>query len=139
MMTNHGKETEVKTMFVLMSHEMTPVQIEDARSRWGVGRFVTVPCPLWGQIPPEADSVCDAVEPARAFLRREARPGDLLLVQGDFGATVAMIGEARKLGLTPLYATTRRVADERVEGDRVVTTRHFEHVRFRVYETECIS
>lgn len=138
-MTIHSKETSVKTMFVLMSHEMTPIQIEDARSRWDVERFVTVPCPLWGQILPKADSVCDAVEPARAFLHREARPGDLLLVQGDFGATVAMIGEARKLGLTPLYATTRRVAEERVQGDRVVTTRHFEHVRFRIYETECIS
>jgi len=66
-----------------------------------------------------------------------AKKGDLLLVQGDFGATVCMISFAKKLGIVPIYATTCRKVEERVEGDRIITLRHFEHVRFRRYETDC--
>ena len=39
------------TMFILMSHAMTPVQIEDAKNNYGVTTFVEVPNKYWGQIP----------------------------------------------------------------------------------------
>jgi hypothetical protein len=55
-------------------------------------------------------------------------------VQGDFGATFAMIQFAYKLGMLPVYATTQRRAVESRDGDKIVTTRVFEHVRFRIYE-----
>jgi len=129
--------TREKTLFVLMSHEMTPAQIEDAKNNWNITRFITVPSDRWGQIPAEASSVCPFLAPIFAFLRDHAQAGDLLLVQGDFGATVAMVAFANRLGLTPIYATTRRIVTEKIEGDRIVTTRTFEHVRFRSYETVC--
>jgi len=126
-----------KTLFLLMSHEMTTTQIDDARKNWSIGHIVKVPSEHWGQIPADAASVCPSLEEVFAFLRQEAYPGDLLLVQGDFGATVAMVSFARRLGIEPIYATTRRVAHEKVQGERIVTVRTFEHVRFRAYEFEC--
>ncbi len=120
-----------------MSHALTPLQIEDAKQNWDVDDIKKIPCPQWGRIPPDIESVCDAILPAKRFLRKESKPGDLLLVQGDFGATVNMIGFARLLGLIPVYATTKRMIQERIEGDQIVTTRRFEHVRFREYEETC--
>ncbi|BDY11974.1 hypothetical protein HCR_02860 [Hydrogenimonas cancrithermarum] len=73
--------------------------------------------------------------PLRTRILEEGMPGDILFVQGDFGATCAMARWASSRGLVPVYATTKRRAIEKVEGDRVTTTRVFEHVRFRVYET----
>ena len=127
----------MKTMFVLMSHDLTPAQKEDARMRWGVEEFVTVPAARWSQIQADAESVCPHVEDAKRFLDGKAGEGDILLVQGDFGATVNMVAYARSRGLVPVYATTKRETRERVEGDSVVTVRVFTHVRFRVYEEAC--
>ena len=132
--TNHKGEIRMKKLFVLMSHEMTPIQKENARRNWGVDEFVVVPSRWWGQIPADADSVCPYTKEIKSWLDTHANKGDMLLVQGDFGATVDMIAYARKRGLVPVYATTKREAQEKIEGDNVVTTRVFVHVRFREYE-----
>ena len=123
-----------KTMFILISHTLTDSQREDARKNWNVGEFKNVPSRWWGQIPADAESVSPYLSDIVSYLGREADSGDLLLIQGDFGATVAMTQWAKTRGLVPLYATTRRVAREHTEGERVITTREFRHVRFRRYE-----
>jgi len=120
-----------------MSHEITPLQREDAHEVLGVGRIVEVPSKWWGQIPAEEESVCDYTAEIERWLKQEAKAGDMLLVQGDFGATVRMVQFARDIGVIPVYATTNRVSKEVVDGDRVTTVREFRHVRFRRYETEC--
>jgi len=125
-----------RTLFILLSHPLTETQREDARKHWGVTRFLEVPSRWWGQIPADAESVLPYLEEIVRFLEREASEGDLLLAQGDFGATVAIVHWARERGLLPLYATTRRVARERSDGERIITTREFRHVRFRPYEFE---
>ena len=123
-----------KTMYILMSHAMTPAQKTDAQKTFGIENFEVVPSKWWGQIPAEADSVKPYTEPIKQWLDARAAEGDVLLVQGDFGATADMIAYARSRGVKPVYATTRRVAEETVQGDSVITTRRFEHVRFREYE-----
>lgn len=122
------------TMFILMSHDLTPAQKSDAKKMFGIERFEVVSSKYWGQIPAEADSVKPYIEPIKQWLDERAAEGDVLLVQGDFGATVNMITYARARGLKPVYATTCRVAQESVKSDSVITTRHFKHVRFREYE-----
>lgn len=124
-----------KSLFILMSHNITQAQKEDAQKLWGVDCFRVVPAKWWSQIPADADNVCDYVEDIKVFLRREAKEGDILLVQGDFGATVNLVTFAESAGLIPIYATTERVAKELVDGDKITTTREFKHVRFRHYET----
>jgi len=67
-------------------------------------------------------------------MKNEATQGDLLLVQGDFGATYALVRFARTMGMVPLYATTQRQSRETVENGQIKTERIFVHVRFREYE-----
>ena len=124
----------MKTMFVLMSHPMTEEQRTDAQKRYGVERFVFLDREPWSQIHPEDETVLPHLAKLRERLKKEAKPGDILFVQGDFGATYVMVQFAHTLKMIPVYATTRREAEERVEGDRIITTRVFRHVRFREYE-----
>jgi len=128
---------EQKSLFVLMSHDMTPSQIKDAKTNLKVDKIITVPSTYWGQIPAEAKSVCPYTQEIKEWLRLNAKEGDYLLVQGDFGATVNLIHFARGIGLIPIYATTKRVAKEVIKGDEVITIRAFEHIRFREYEDIC--
>ena len=58
----------------------------------------------------------------------------MLLVQGDFGATYNMIKFAKNMGLTVIYATTKRIVSEYIENGKVLTKREFKHARFREYE-----
>ncbi len=125
----------MKTLFILMSHIITSSQKEDARNTLGIEHFVVVPSKWWGQIPADAKSVCSYTEEIESYLEVHARAGDMLLVQGDFGATVRMVYFAQTIGLTTIYATTNRISKEVIEGEKIITVREFRHVRFRQYET----
>jgi hypothetical protein len=127
----------MKSLFLLFNHTLTPRQEEDARLNLEVERIVASPPAiekLWSQIPAELESLACYLEPVRKWLERTATPGDLLLVQGDFGAVCLMVEFARQAGLVPLYSTTRREADEKHLEDGSVRLEHrFRHVRFRYY------
>jgi hypothetical protein len=126
-----------KTLYILMSHAITPAQKKDAVTSLGAERFVTVPSEWWGQIPADDVSVCAYTLEVESWLSIHAQRGDYLLVQGDFGATVRLVHFAVSIGMVPIYATTKRIARDVVDGDRVTTVREFQHVRFRHYETKC--
>jgi len=89
---------------------------------------------LWAEIPPEADTLAGFLQPVLAWLASEARPGDYVLIQGEFGATWILVGEAFRHGCVPIYSTTRREATESHDADGWVELRHhFRHVRYRRY------
>ncbi len=127
----------MKTLYILLSHTITPAQKENAKNTLGVDRFIVVPNKWWGQIPADADSVCDYTREIESYLKEWSKLDDLLLVQGDFGATVRLVHFAQTIGMIPIYATTRRTAREVVKGEKITTVREFRHIRFRTYETEC--
>lgn len=123
-----------KTMFVLMSHDITSLQKEDAYRSYGVENFQNIYDPIWGNIPPEVAIIEPYLDSIKERILKLSAPSDILLVQGDFGATVAMVSFARAYGLIAVYATTSRVAKDIVDGEKIVTIREFQHVRFREYE-----
>jgi hypothetical protein len=123
----------MKTMYVLMSHDVTQQQMSDAKRTFDVHNFITLPTNIWSQIPAETESVESILEPLKAQLVTYAKKGDLLLVQGDYGATFNMVQFAKEIGLIPVYATSKRKAYEVVEGEKITTVREFQHVRFREY------
>ena len=123
----------MKTMYILMSHTITQQQINDAQSALDVKKFVTLPTDVWSQIPAETESVESSLLPLKAQLVTYAKKGDLLLVQGDYGATFNMVQFVKERGLVPVYATSKRKAYEVVEGEKITTVREFRHVRFRKY------
>lgn len=124
-------------LLLLFSHRLTSEQEQDAREKLGATALTYLPDELqalWSQAPPEPDTLDDFAQPVWDWLAREAQPGDYVLVQGDFGMSYATVNEAKRLGLVPVYATTRRESSEVVESDgQVRKTLTFRHVRFRRY------
>ena len=128
----------MKKMILLFSHRLSEEQREDARLNWGVDTFVSLPDSLqelWQQMPPEQETILPELEPFKAFLKEVVKADDLVLVQGDFGATCHMVGFVRSLGAVPVYATTRREVIEIKTEEGIVQKRSlFQHRRFRKYD-----
>ena len=124
----------MKTLFILMNHALTPEQEEDARENLKIMKFINIADAKWSDIDPFEKSVLNIVNIYKDRLMQQASTGDVLLVQGDFGATYNMIKFAKNMGFTVVYATTNRIVSEYIENGKVVTKREFKHARFREYE-----
>ena len=124
----------MKILFTLMNHTLTSEQEEDARKNLNVDKFINIADAMWSDIDPSDKSVIKFVETYKNKLKKQAKAGDVLLVQGDFGATYNMIRFAKNMGLIAVYATTNRIVSEQVENGKVVIKREFKHARFREYE-----
>jgi hypothetical protein len=124
-------------LFLLFNHTLTAAQEADARTSFGVDRVVPPPAEIsrfWLEIPPDAEELTAHLAPVFSWLAASARPGDYVLIQGEFGATFLLVNEAFRLGLIPVYSTTRREAVEEHTPDGRVHLRHtFSHVRYRRY------
>jgi hypothetical protein len=123
----------MKKMFILISHTITQQQKEDAVKYLGIDTFCVLPTKVWSQIPAEHGSVKESLMSLKKILLEKAKRGDYLFVQGDYGATFNMVQFAKESGLVPVYATSIRKAYEVAKGEKVVTVREFQHVRFREY------
>lgn len=124
----------MKTLFTLINHTLTSEQEEDARKNLNVDKFVNIADAMWSDIDPSEKSIIKFVETYKDKLKKQAKVGDVLLVQGDFGATYNMIRFAKNMGLIAVYATTNRIVSEQVENGKVVIKREFKYARFREYE-----
>lgn len=125
-----------KRMLLIFSHELTPAQEKEAREKWGVSEFIPLPAELaskWSNVPPMLKDLSDYLSDIFEWIDANTDCGDLALVQGDYGATLMVVEYCLANGLKPIYATTERVVKEGKEGDRVVTSREFQHVMFREY------
>jgi len=125
----------MKRMFLLFSHKLTEEQEKDAKKSFGVDEFIYLPQNLqeiWSNIPPEIEDIKPLLEDIKQFLRDNAKTGDIVLIQGDFGAVVEMV-EFVRFWLLPVYATTKRVVKEIEKDGKIVKVSEFKHVRFRKY------
>ncbi len=126
------------TLYLLFSHRLTEEQIQDAQSNWKVERFIYLPenlQELWSNIPPELPALTEYLTPIFRWIEKNAKKNDLLLIQGDFGATCLLVQFAWKHALQPIYSTTTRTNIETIEKDGSIRTeRFFVHQRFRLYE-----
>ena len=123
-------------LFLLFSHNLTEAQESDAKDSLGVTSFVTLPAELqnlWSNVPSSLESLEAYFEDLKHYLEKELKQGDVVLVQGDFGATCSMVRFVKGLGAKAVYATTTRDVVEKVVDDKIVKTSVFKHVRFRVY------
>lgn len=124
----------MKKLFVLLNHPLLPVQLKESQEKFGITHTVTLSNDIWLGINPYVESIAKELEPIINRLLEEGSSGDYLLVQGDFGATYAMVSVAKKNGIIPIYATTARKATEVIENGKVITRREFNHAQFRKYE-----
>ena len=87
----------MKILFTLINHTLTLEQEEDARENLDVDKFVNIADARWSDIDPSDKSVIKFVETYKNKLKKQAKVGDILLVQGDFGATYNMIRFAKNI------------------------------------------
>ena len=126
----------MKKLILLFSHNMTDTQKQDAQSSFEVGEFVTLPDALqqlWSNVPAELENLDDYLEPVRNYLVETIESDDMVLVQGDFGATYAMASFVKSINGVAIYATTKRNVEEKEIDGKIVKTSVFEHVRFRKF------
>lgn len=126
----------MKKLFLLFSHTLTSAQEADAKASFGIDEFVQLPSALqniWSNIPSDLEEVSVYLEPLEQYIKEQFSKGDMVLVQGDFGATYYMVKLLKALGYMAVYATTSRNVVEKTVNDKVVKTSVFEHIRFRVY------
>ncbi|MCM8901258.1 TIGR02221 family CRISPR-associated protein [Caldicoprobacter algeriensis] len=125
-----------KQMLLVFSHDLTESQKLQAREKLGITQFIPLSPVLlekWSNIPPDLDKLDDYLADILNWIDDNARGGDYVLVQGDYGATMMVVSHCIKRNLKPVYATTHRVVKEEKRGDKVVSQREFEHVDFREY------
>jgi len=124
-------------LYLIFNHKVTRHQERDARSSLGVARIIEIPADLkqiWCNIPPDLIELSGYLDPMKQWLASNAKAGDFVLIQGDFGACYMMVNFALEKGLIPVYSTTAREALEDHEGhDTVMTTHRFKHVMYRKY------
>lgn len=136
--SNHEQRNPFRRAFWLLSHKPTPEQEKELFTAWHVNAIVNLPDALqllWSQVPPEHPSVRSHVKPILDWLEKESSPEDVLVVQGEFGATFGVASWALDRGMVPVYATTERIMEEAVQPDgSILQKRIFRHVRFRPYE-----
>lgn len=124
-------------ILLLFNHTPTQLQLEDAQTSLGVEKSISVPrelASIWNSVPPELENIEGYLEPLRNWVVKTARPGDYVLIQGDFGATFLMVKFAFERGLIPVYSTTERLAEEEHgPAGSVKLVHNFRHVRYRKY------
>jgi hypothetical protein len=126
----------MKKMFLLFSHQLTPLQVEDAKKTLEVDLFVPLPQDLqrvWSNIPAELESLEEYLQAIKGFLLQHATQDDVVLVQGDFCAVYDIIKYAQSLELIPVCSTTKRKVEEAIHQNKIIKTSTFEHVRYRRY------
>jgi len=127
----------MKKLILLFSHTLTDEQKDDAQDRFGIKEFIILPNRLqtvWSNVPAELEDIGEYLEPIREFLREHIDNDDMVLVQGDFGATCMMASFVKSLGGVAVYATTKRDVTEKEIDGKIVKTSVFEHIRFRIYK-----
>ncbi|MDY0322129.1 MAG: CRISPR-associated protein Csx20 [Arcobacteraceae bacterium] len=123
-----------KKMLLLFSHKLNNLQEIDAIKNLKVTQFIVLPRELqqkWCNF--DADLEYIDLEPFKKFLSNNLQKGDIVLVQGDFGATFSIVEFALNVGFIPVYATTKREVVEFIEDGQIVKKSIFKHRRFRKY------
>ena len=95
----------LKRMALLFSHALTEEQKQEAREKWGIGTFLSLPDDLqsrWSQVPPEGAFPREWIQPVIEWLSRETGPGDVVLVQGEFGAVYLVVSWCHREGRIPV-------------------------------------
>lgn len=126
-----------KKMFLVFSHKMNNKQLEDGRKSMNINEYVYMPDELqkvWNNIAPEKQDITDDVNKIIEWLEISMNQGDVVLVQGDFGATYKVVNYLKNNGRMVVYSTTKREAKEEIIEEGKISVHHlFSHVIFREY------
>ena len=122
--------------YCLLNHKLTENQEKELSEKFQSEKIVYPSAELsasWAQVPP-TERIDHGIARRVVDWLSDAEEGDILLVQGEMGATFLLVSYALSHGLVPMHAVSRREESESVEGESVVKRHIFRHVCFRRYE-----
>ena len=126
-----------RNFIVLMNHDLTQRQLSEVNTVFGSMKLIVPPEDIrsfWESIPPEGELNMAGLNRVIKFLENIAGTGDVVLVQGEFGATFYVVDYCFKKGHIPVYATSVREYGEKRNDDGSINRCHvFKHVQFRRY------
>lgn len=126
----------MKNFIVLMSHDISDTQKNDAYENLKVAKIIEAPPEIkkiWGNIDPISDLDIKNLDKVISWINEISNKHDYILVQGEFGATFYIVDYCFKNNLIPVYATSVRRVEEIREGNKVLTNRVFVHEGYRKY------
>jgi len=127
----------MKNIFILINHILTERQLAQLHEIYGSECKIIFPPEnvkiYWSQIPPKTTLENEKINQITKWLS-QAKEQDVLLVQGDFGATFVIVDYALKNNLIPIQSVTKRIETEEKDGEKVYKHYVFEHECFREYK-----
>ena len=127
---------DVKKAYCLLNHSLTDNQIKELVEEYNISEIKYPDAELsvkWMQIPASKNLDMNVIKAVLVWIQ-DAEKDDVLIVQGEFGSTFYIVDYALKNGLIPVYAVTKRVAEEKRNGEEVVRQYIFRHCCFRKYK-----
>ena len=125
-----------KKMMLLFSHNLTNLQIEDAKSSLQIEEILSLPANLqeiWSNINPEIDER-ENLEEIKKYLKLKMNKDDYVLIQGEWGYSYEMVNWSKNENFVPIYSASRRDYHEEVESDGSVKNIHiFKHIKYKKY------
>jgi len=125
----------MKKMFLVFNHNLTNEQRLDAVKTLNVKEFVEMPDELknkWSNIDPSAEKV--DIADIEEWLYANTNESDIVLIQGEQGATCKLVKFAKNINIIPMYATSKRESVEVENNGEIIKKSIFKHVRYREYE-----
>ncbi|AEF81047.1 CRISPR-associated protein Csx20 [Leadbettera azotonutricia] len=124
------------TAYCLLNHALTENQKAELANDFGCENCI-YPSEelkaLWSAVPTDKFLTQAHLEPFASWLS-EAKADDVVVLQGEFGMTFALVDYALGRRLVPVHAVTKRIAKEERDGELVHRSYVFEHVCFRRYK-----
>ncbi len=127
-----------KNLRLLFNHKLTFEQENDAIKTLQVTDFIYLNDELqkiWSNVPSNEPDLKNYLNEIINHIKENVTKDDVVVIQGDFGATFMMVDLVRSLGAIAVYATTKRSVVEVMDGDKVIKQSVFKHEMFRVYKT----
>ena len=124
-------------MILVFSHKLTDIQIKSGNDDLKIQRFEYLPPELqyiWSHIPPNEEDISPYLEGVIQWIDSIANKEDIVLVQGDFGATYKVVNHCKSKELKVVYSTTDREAIEMRDDEGAIYLQHkIRHIMFREY------
>ena len=129
----------MRKIFLLFSHKLSEAQIKELKDRFRIKEFVNLSNELqklWSNFPPENNFPEKIADKFIAYLEKNSKKDDLILVQGEFGLVFYIVDWCLKNQRIPVYSTTKRIFREEKQPDGSIKNIHiFKHINFRVYRS----
>lgn len=131
-----GTEIKKKTAIIILSHELLKIQTDELKEKFNVTKIIYLQqknLKGWKNVSSEGELDTNLIKDIRKFILENTNDNDYVVIQGEWGMTVAIVNICFNENRIPIYSTTERKVKEIRNNNKVKTIRIFEHKQFRKY------